>query len=218
MVSIGIAVLGLGLIIFILLLQRERSTVRRWAPETTAEENDINGVLHVDEGVIKDTLSSAEDIEEFSTEPIPINDIALQLSSSDGQERVSMTSKLFERGMSAAEDLRLAGAKLVGNKTFNPPRIDVVYTLLTGSLPERFVPDSFGVILEEGRTRRDMRRLCKKYGLEPHRKFDIRRIPNCYVTLSEGEDLVLVMKQILSTEPSVMTLTFNLTVSGVPRI
>jgi RNA polymerase sigma-70 factor (ECF subfamily) len=142
-------------------------------------------------------------------EKMSIEQLVADLDSVDGAKRVAATKEIFRRGKGIVKDLEKAGAKPA--KTIQPPRVDMVYSLLEGSFPGRYTTGHFGIHLNPGVTRKDVNEISKKYGfsLADEGLFHENGHPNCYVALAAGKSLTDVLRQVLSEEPRVVTVNLN---------
>jgi hypothetical protein len=138
-----------------------------------------------------------------------VEQLVADLDSADGAKRVAATKEIFRRGKAILKDLEKAGAKPA--QTIQPPRRDMVYSLLEGSFAGRYTTGSFGIHLNSGVTRKDVNEMGKKYGfsLGDEGRFHEDGHPNCYVALAGGKSLTDVLRQVLSEEPRVVTVNLN---------
>jgi hypothetical protein len=147
---------------------------------------------------------NGQDISRLSVEKL-----VQMMESSNGVDRAAASAELFRRGRKVLTDLQAAGAKIIG--TLNPPRLDVVYSLIQGLPPGQYRTDSFGLHLEPNTSRKDIIRMGEKYGFVlPHEEpFHTDHVPNCYVRLKPGKQLGAVLRDLLSNEPLVITINLN---------
>ena len=117
------------------------------------------------------------------------------------------TKAIFALGDQAVPRLRNAGAKIADH--VSPHRLDIVYTLITKPNPDGVKKDSFGVTFKKGTERGQIQKLQSKYQLKSERQCDLTSYPNCYLSLQKSESLTQVMKDILSNEKDVETVSFN---------
>jgi len=132
------------------------------------------------------------------------------LSSSDKVKRLEATKTLFQLDRKVVEDLKKAGAKNAVEGSIGSRRLDMVYTLIVGLPPKarNFSSTSFGVSVEKGTSREAVVEMGKKYGFEVG-DFGADGVPSCYVKLVGGANLSVVMRELLSHEPSVVTVNLN---------
>lgn len=128
---------------------------------------------------------------------------------SDSSVRLAATAELFARGPAVLASLEAAGARPM--RTVSPTRGDVIYSLLHGRLD---APDSsgvFGIHFERAVTRKEAEQIGLRRGfrLEPSNPFQPGASPTCYVRLSPGQELAAVLRNLLLSEPSVITVNFN---------
>ncbi len=136
------------------------------------------------------------------------------LKSTDGSLRMKATAEVFRRGKAMLPALERAGARPMAR--LNPPRLDVVYSLLKGITPsETYLKDSIGLHLQGAVSRPDVVRLGKKHGLTLPEFNQVRpgSSPTCYVNLAAGKSLFKVIRELLEQEPSVVTINLNYTES-----
>jgi RNA polymerase sigma factor (sigma-70 family) len=140
---------------------------------------------------------------------LSVEQLVADLDSADGAKRVAATKEIFRRGKAILKDLQKAGAKPA--QTIQPPRVDMVYSLLEGSFAGRYTTGHFGIHLNPGVTRKDVNEMGKKYSfsLGEDRLFHDNGHPNCYVALAAGKSLTDVLRQILTEEPRVVTVNLN---------
>jgi hypothetical protein len=146
---------------------------------------------------------------------VPTEALIDDLASTDNAKRTAATATLFGQGKAVLADLKKAGAKPVAPFGLSGKRLDMVYSILEG-LPANvpgalsgYRTDSFGLHVERGTTAEDVDKLCQKYKLSVSGKFFPDASPNCYVTMQKGAVLEDVIRQILSREPKVVTITLN---------
>jgi hypothetical protein len=131
------------------------------------------------------------------------------LDSPNGTTRMKATAEILHRGKSMLAPLQRAGAKPMA--TIDPPRRDVLYSLLKGNAPDNYRADSFGIHFSGPVSRADVERLGTKYGfvLPATESVDPLATPSCYVKLAPGKVLFEVLRSVLRSEPAVVTVNLN---------
>jgi hypothetical protein len=147
-----------------------------------------------------------------------ISKLITDLSSEDGQVKVTATKAIFALGKDALEPLAKAGAKQVSPfGTISTRRIDIIYSLLDGLKPN-LVParagyrmDGFGLRVEWGCgcTVDDVKKMGERHGFVIIGPFDAAATPSCYVKLKAGKNLADVLKAILTSEPQVISVNLS---------
>lgn len=155
------------------------------------------------------SMSSSQESSFQAIKNLTVARLVRMLESANGTERAAATKELFRRGRRILPQLRQAGAKPIA--TVNPPRRDVVYSLIQGLPVGNYRTDSFGLHMEPETTRQDIAALGKKYGftLPFDEPFDTAVVPNCYVRLEPGVQLEPTLREILSHESQVFTVNLN---------
>ena len=145
-----------------------------------------------------------------------VKEIVDQLSSDDGQRRVEATKALFDEGKDALDWLRKSGAKQIAPVgTIKTRRLDIVYSVLAGFGKNPadglsgYMTDSFGLHLEKGVTRADVIKMGRKHGFTLTDSLTPAGRPTCYVTLTKGKNLNAVIKSVLVSEPTVVSINLS---------
>lgn len=143
---------------------------------------------------------------------MPISNLIADLAAEDGARRVTATVEAFRRGKAVLPELKKAGAKQVSpTGTIDSRRLDVVYSLIEGLLPNPpgalagYKADSFGLRIEKGTTKGEIVQIGKKHGFSFGGVFRPDGVPNCYVKLDQGRSLAEVLQSILAHEPKVIS-------------
>lgn len=139
----------------------------------------------------------------------PVASLLRQANGSDPAARLEATRELFRRGRSVVPQLERAGAKPM--HTLSAPRGDVIYSLLSGKLGPAAAPDSFGLHVEPNVTATDIARMGAAHGfrLIPQPECRPDQAPSCYVSLLPGRRLADVLRDVLTSEAGVTTVTLN---------
>ncbi|MEY9607014.1 hypothetical protein ABIF74_011767 [Bradyrhizobium japonicum] len=138
-----------------------------------------------------------------------ISDLAVQLDSGTGAQRVQAASAIISRGVSAVPELLAAGAQPMSG--LSPRRIDVLYSILSGQREGRYRANSFGLHVETGTTIEEIVALGERHGFVlPKDQFvEASNSPCCYVMIREGRELWEVLTALLSREAKVTTVNLN---------
>jgi len=139
--------------------------------------------------------------------------VAARLRQANGHDptaRIEASRALFRLGPAVAPLLERAGARPM--RTISASRGDVIYTLLSGKLSLADAdPDTFGVHLEANVSAQDVDRMGRAHGfsiLSPGQcRPDLS--PACYVHLLSGKRLADVLRDVLTSEPRVTTVSLN---------
>lgn len=144
-----------------------------------------------------------------SSEIMSIADLSLKLESPSANDRVLASAKILSHGVSAISQLTAAGAKPMAG--LQPPRIDVLYSILSADRPGRYESNSFGLHFAPGTTRKDVVSMGERYGfwLADVQTFEPADSPNCYVYVREGKELWTIIAQLMSSETNVVTVNLN---------
>jgi hypothetical protein len=149
-------------------------------------------------------------------EKMPIEALIVELASKDGSKRVAATLEIFRRGKAVLPDLKKAGAKQIAPfGTIGSRRLDVVFSLIEGLPPNPpgnrggYRSGGFGLVFEKGTSKEDVMHLGKKHGFSLSGTFRADGVPNCYVNLDHGKSLADVLRQVLTTEPKVVSVNLN---------
>ena len=132
-----------------------------------------------------------------------VNRLVAVLTSASGEERIAASRELLQSAQPA--QLVTAGAKPA--RGLSPTRLDILYSLMQG-FAGRYLPDSFGLHLDAGTTREDAEQLGRRHGVIISQWFG-QGTPTCYVRLENGKKLETVLRDLLLTEPRVVSLNLN---------
>ena len=149
------------------------------------------------------------------TKKMTTENLIREMSSADGNARVTATAELFRRGKDVLPDLKKAGAKQVAPFGPSTRRLDMVYSVFEGFPPNvptalfGYTTNSFGLHVEKGTTEEDIQKICMKHQCTLVGKFTTEGRPNCYLQIGPGPSLEAVIQQILTTEPKVTTINLN---------
>jgi hypothetical protein len=163
--------------------------------------------------LIKKEKKKQEEVKKMATETLIGN-----LTSSDGATRVAASAELFRRGKDVLPDLKKAGAKQVapaGATIDGTRRLDMIYSVLEGFPPNTpktvagYNTDAFGVHVEKGTTEDDVQAMAKRRGCALNGKFNAEFRPSCYFRLGKGHTLEKTIRQVLVSEPKVVTINLN---------
>lgn len=96
----------------------------------------------------------------------------------------------------------------------SPRRSDVIFTLMRGLSGAELGSDILGLHLEKSTTIDDTRKMGARHGfqLDSDTRFDIESVPTCYVRLLPSQGAASVMRELLVSEPAVITINFNYSV------
>jgi len=133
-----------------------------------------------------------------------------QANGHDPAARLEASRALFRLGPAVAPQLERAGAKPMA--TISSPRGDVIYTLLSGKLNLAGAdPNSFGVHVEANTSAKDVDRMGAAHGFRVLAPGQCRPdlSPACYVHLLSGKRLADVLRDVLTSEPRVTTVSLN---------
>jgi hypothetical protein len=139
------------------------------------------------------------------------------LRSAHGLTRVAASAELLRRGNDVRIDLERAGAKPIAG--LSPARLDALYTLMTGASVAPHRSDSIGLLVEPGTTAAQVQEMGRRCGFSLGPGVGVRAdaAPSCYVRVHPGRSLERVMSDVLRTEASVVSVTYNFTEEGVGR-
>src|SRR5262249_44229842 len=134
------------------------------------------------------------------------------LASEDGAKRVAATREIFRLGNRALDALQRAGARPITSEPSTAPRrLDIVYTLLNGLPPIKHhtghKDSTFGVYLVNGWQHAELARVGRQLGFTPMPTPQYAGKPHSVVMIDRDRNLAEVMKAVLTTDPSVVTVT-----------
>jgi len=133
-----------------------------------------------------------------------------QANGSDPAARLEASRTLFRLGPAIAPQLERAGARPM--RTISTSRGDVIYTLLSGKLGLADAdPNTFGVHVEANTSAQDVDRMGRAHGFSILAPGQCRPdlSPACYVHLLSGKRLADVLRDVLTSEPRVTTVSLN---------
>lgn len=118
--------------------------------------------------------------------------------------------ELLARGPAAVQSLVAAGA--CPAPTLDPSRLDMVYTLVSCQTPLNARRDRFGVTFRDGVAEREVRRVLEMHGLAPASDGppDWNLRPQMFVKPPAGVGVEGAMRELMSTEATVKTVSFEL--------
>jgi hypothetical protein len=141
----------------------------------------------------------------------------LQLvNGTDADARLSATRELFRRGLNVLAEMRAQGAKPMA--TIAPPRADVIYSLISGDLNGAEL-DFLGLHFDRPVTREEVREMGVRRGFELPPDFDLNgdASPVCYVRRLPDRNLASVLRDVLVSEPTVVTINLNYAVQHASK-
>jgi RNA polymerase sigma-70 factor (ECF subfamily) len=147
----------------------------------------------------------------------PLDTVIAQLDAADGTVRVAATQEIFRRGKEVLPLLKKAGATQVApfGGTITTRRLDMIYSLLEGLPPSPPAPaagyqeDAFGLHVTPDTTQAAAVAMGEKHGFLLQTKLSLDANPSCYCTIKPGKTLAAVLRDLLTSEPSVTTVNLN---------
>lgn len=129
------------------------------------------------------------------------------LGSPDGAVRAAASREVLKLGNGALPELERAGARPMA--TAMSSRLDAVYSLIRGLPMQDVRPDSFGILAAPNATREDIEAMGKRQGFVLRSTFTPGTFPTCYVQVQPGRALADVLRNVLSEEPMVVSVSLN---------
>jgi hypothetical protein len=142
----------------------------------------------------------------------------MDLSSADGQVRVTATRRLFADPEAAVAALHRRGEKRGADGSigegYGAARERMILTLLEGLPPPEsasYASTSFGLSPDHATTRDQIDAMGREHGfmLDAGEPFSIDTAPSCYVRLAPGSQLSEVLRNVLCREPHVLSVNLN---------
>jgi hypothetical protein len=127
----------------------------------------------------------------------------------DAADRVAASRELFRRGPKIAKELVAAGAKRMTG--ISPPRLDVIYTVISGLSATERSSEFLGLHFEKQTTPEDVREMGLRYGfrLDSDTMFSSDGAPTSYVHLLQNTNVATLIQELLVHEPTLKTINFN---------
>ncbi len=138
-----------------------------------------------------------------------IDDLVKSLDGDEGAARCDAAMDLFARGSSAAKELADRGAR-PSTSAANPRRLDVVWTLVSCSVPRNARSDRLGIVFAPEVKEADVPNILKRHGLSllPDTHYDANATPQARVFT--GYDAMLAKAhELMAEEPKVRLVSFE---------
>lgn len=127
----------------------------------------------------------------------------------DAADRMAASRELFRYGQKITEQLAAAGAKRMTG--ISPPRVDVIYTVISGLSAKERANEFLGLHFDRLTTPEDVREMGLRYGFRLDRDsvFSPGGAPTCYVHLLQNTNVAILLQALLEHEPALKTINFN---------